>query len=43
MCSFLCVARMPAVFLKATLALLLIIFATDSKLISGEPISTAFS
>lgn len=35
MCSFLCVAHMPAVFLKDTLALLLII-ATDRKVISGE-------
>lgn len=35
MCSFLCVSHMPAVFLKATLALLLII-ATDRKVISGE-------
>lgn len=32
----LCVAHTPAVSLKATLSLLLIIFATDSKLISGE-------
>lgn len=38
MCSFHCVAHMPAVFLKATLAFLLII-ATDRKVISGELLS----